>query len=111
MKTLKELNARFVGAGGEGVFNADGSPAPQRTGVGVALDCPCGKCDEYHWLFVPFTNPIDGGPAVEHLGRPTWQRTGDTIETLTLSPSILRSIEKGGCGWHGYIENGQVRTC
>ena len=44
-------------------------------------------------------------------GEPTWQRTGDTFETLTLHPSILRSPQKGGCGWHGWVTNGEVRSC
>lgn len=108
MKRLTELNARFVGAGGEGIFNADMTPAPARKGVGVALDCPCGKCDNLHWLYVPFKNPIDGGPPFEG-NHDTWSRSGDSIDTLTLSPSIFRNPARGGCGWHGYIENGAVR--
>jgi hypothetical protein len=54
---------------------------------------------------VPFANPIDGGPQLERHG---WQRTGDTFETLTLTPSILRARARGGCGWHGFITNGAV---
>lgn len=100
---LAELNAEFLGAGGEGIFRADGSPAPQRDGVGVMLDCPCQSCGER--LYVPFANPIDGGESVEPRG---WERTGDTIETLTLRPSIWRHPDKGGCGWHGWVTNGEV---
>ena len=105
---LIELNPRFLGAGGEGITNADGLPAPEREGVGVIFTCPCGKCDEFHECYVPFTNPLDGGSPID--GHPTWQRTGDTFETLTLTPSILRSVNKGGCGWHGFITNGEVLT-
>ncbi len=35
-----------------------------------------------------------------------WQRTGETFETLTLSPSVDAS--RAGC-WHGFITNGEVR--
>jgi len=34
-----------------------------------------------------------------------------TFETLTLTPSILRTPEKGGCGWHGFVTNGEIITC
>ncbi len=37
-----------------------------------------------------------------------WQRTGETFDTLTLTPSIHSRKEKGGCGWHGFITNGEV---
>ena len=87
---LTDLNAHFLGAGGPGITSKDGSPVPERRGVGVALDCPCGCGVE---CYVPFGT-----------------RTGYTIETLTLRPSVLRSADKGGCGWHGYITNGQAVT-
>lgn len=128
---LTDLNPQFLGAGGEGVSQRGPDPcpqctgagcdachrtgkqyvpAPERHGVGVLLTCPCGNCDEFHDLYVPFENPIDGGPALES-GHPKWKRTGDTFDTLTLTPSILRSKEKGGCGWHGYITAGEVTSC
>lgn len=100
---LVDLNPRFIGSGGEGVTSADGSPAPERTGVGVILDCPCG-CG--HDLYVPFANPLDGGAALE--ARHGWQRTGETFETLTVKPSIHRV--GNSCGWHGWITNGEVTT-
>lgn len=102
---LTTLNPKFLGAGGPGISNADGSPAPKRHGVGIIMDCPCGDADEGHQLYVPFKNPIDGGTSVEPRG---WDRTGDTFDTLTLSPSILRTT---GCKWHGWIRNGEVTSC
>jgi len=80
-----------------------------RAGCGVQCDCPCGNpaCLP---LFVPFLNPLDGGPPfhVSATGEPWgWQRTGDTFETLTLTPSIQR-MDKDGCRWHGFITNGEV---
>lgn len=103
---LKTLNARFIGAGGDGVFNADGSPAPVRTGVGVIMDCPCG-CDSP--LYVPFSNPLDGGQALETKHH-TWHRIESTIERLTLAPSVLRG-EPCPSRWHGFIIDGEARQC
>ncbi len=99
---LTELDARFVGSGGEGVWNADGTPAPKRSGIGVVMNCPCGTHGEDNPLYVPFKNPIDGGPMLP--GDHGWNRTGETLETLTLTPSIQRLGE--GCRWHGFITNG-----
>lgn len=104
---LRDLDARFVGAGGEGVFKADGSPAPKRKGVGLSFKCPCGKThDEYDRVYVGFENPIDGGPTLD--GRaPKWHRTGETIDDITLTPSIQR-MDPGGCRWHGFVTNGEA---
>jgi Family of unknown function (DUF6527) len=107
---LTDLNPQFLNAGGEHCYTRDAEtgallPAPERKGVGVVFDCPCGNHDEEHRCFVPFKIAIDGMPSGEPKG---WQRTGDTFETLTLEPSILRI---GGCGWHGWIRNGEVVTC
>jgi hypothetical protein len=106
---LTDLNPSFIGAGGEGV-TMHGQPMPIRNGVGLVLDCPCG-CDSA--LYVPFANPLDGGPPLDVKG---WQRTGENFETLTLTPSILRVKRKDtagvehGCGWHGFITRGEVQT-
>lgn len=106
---LTDLHPEWMGAGGEGISNADGTPAIPRQGVGILLDCPCGTCDEFHQLYVPFANPLDGGPPLQTGKNNGWQRTGDTFETLTLTPSILRT-RPHGCGWHGFITNGDVLT-
>jgi len=73
------------------------------TGVGLIFDCPCGKCGAP--CHVMFRNPISGLPYAD---RPSWERAGDTFDTLTLAPSIHRDPKLGGCGWHGYIRNGEV---
>lgn len=129
---LVDRHPEFLSSGGEGVFqrtdrlcavcNGEGSrlgcdachdsgreyePAPLRTGVGVQFDCPCGAPD-CPPVYVPFLNPLDGGPALEPRG---WQREGDTFDTLTLTPSILRRHDLGGCGWHGFVTRGEVLTC
>ena len=106
---LTGLNPSWVGSGGPGV-TLNGKPVLRREGVGLMCDCPCGcgTADEGRALYVAFANPLDGGPPEISPGEPTWQRVGDTFETLTLTPSILRSVEKGGCGWHGHIRQGEV---
>lgn len=107
---LSELNPEWVN-------QHDGS-----RGIGIELDCPCGKCG--FRLVVLFEVALDGKPVPgNHAAR--WGRTGDTFETLTLSPSIQRvrldrrtpeSWAKhplgswpGDCAWHGYIEAGAIR--
>ncbi len=103
---LLDLNPSFIGSGGEGVSDKDGNPVPERHGIGVVFDCPCG-CDSR--CFVPFSNPLDGNPP--HPSYSTaWARTGETFEVLTLTPSILRVKDRGGCGWHGFITAGEIIT-
>lgn len=36
-----------------------------------------------------------------------WDVSGTGLEDLTLSPSVLII---GGCGWHGFITNGEVTS-
>lgn len=101
---LTDLNPRWVGHGGEGIRDREGNAVPERTRIAVAFDCPCGcgtRC------MIPFTNPPDGGPALHST---TWDREGETFESLTLRPSILRA-DPDGCRWHGFITNGEIQTC
>ena len=39
-------------------------------------------------------------------GFPRWKAQGSGFEDLTLTPSVQIV---GGCGWHGYITDGEVR--
>ena len=134
MVNLIDLDPRWVGAGGEGIFHQSDDPcpecqgvgcstchqsgklyvpAPERHGVGISFLCPCPICvekrtgdpdeDYYLRVFVSFKNPLDGGPPHDPRPKAQWDRTGETFETLTLRPSILRL---GGCAWHGFITNG-----
>jgi hypothetical protein len=110
---LTSLNPRWARVGGEGIFNADGTPAVERLGVGISFDCPCDICvgkrngtdsDFYLRHTIMFDNPLDGQTLWEGSpNRPTWRRKGETFETLVTAPSILSDVAKGGCGWHGYI--------
>ena len=102
---LTDLNPEFLGNGGSGVRDKDGNEVRHRPAIGLALDCPCGGGER---MFVAFENPLDGGPRLEGMGA-YWKRTGDTFETLTLTPSLQRRDPKG-CRWHGSIENGAIRN-
>lgn len=100
---LIDLNPAFVGSGGDGITDSNGDPVPERTGIGLAFDCPCG-CGTR--AYVSFENPMDGKPPTES-AHPIWVRNGETFEDLTLSPSILRS-DPDGCSWHGFIRDGAI---
>jgi hypothetical protein len=100
---LTDLNPSWVGYGGEGMM-MNSQPIPRRERTAIEFDCPCG-CD--HRVCIPFANPEDGqGPVYSGLG---WQRTGETFDDLTLTPSIQRELP-ARC-WHGYVTNGEVSTC
>lgn len=116
---LADLNAKFWGATDTGwpLVNPDG----QRHGLGVTFECPgtcCAGKETRQRIAVAFLNPIDGGPMPKDQRR-GWKRTGDTIETLTLTPSINAhdvelvdadgnvTAEKWG-HWHGFITNGAI---
>jgi len=75
-----------------------------RTGMGLTFLCPHCKTQ---YLGVWFSNPLDGGAqATPDLNpAPRWLRTGDTFETLTLTPSIDASASGH---WHGHIHNGEI---
>lgn len=41
-------------------------------------------------------------------GKPSrWNVTGDSFENLSTTPSI--HLKGSGCGWHGFITNGEIR--
>ena len=103
---LVDLDPRWVGSGGEGIRNADGSTVPRREGIAVSFRCPCGNGER---VMIPFTNPLDGKPS-DYPNDEAWDRMGDTFETLTLRPSLQRA-DPGGCNWHGYLTDGVFRSC
>ena len=78
-----------------------------RFGMACSFWCPCclGVAGKETRLAVWFANPIDGLPPTDDATN-LWHRTGETFETLTLSPSIDAS--KHG-HWHGFLVNGEVR--
>lgn len=111
---LADCNAHFVES--EGVECA------------VYFECPEGHEDCKH--VTPFAPALDGSAARWSSQGPIWQRTGDTIETLTLSPSIRRiprypdraaAVAAGRlpehvsetmlCALHIFIRNGAIEFC
>jgi hypothetical protein len=102
---LIDLHPRWIQSGGAGITDKDGKPIPERRGIGIVFDCPCG-CESP--CFVPFSNPLDGRPADR--AQPLWKRTGETFETLTLKGSIRRIAFQGSCAWHGFVTNGEIKT-
>ncbi len=133
---LTDLRPNWVSHGGEGVYmrgpnyeevrsrneepsidNGGFLPIPRRDRIGISFDCPCGKkinedSPDAEWhsrIYIMFRNPEDGlGPVNLQQPHASWEREGTTFETLTIKPSILR---KGGCGWHGWVTNGEVTSC
>ncbi len=101
---LTELNPRWLFHGGEGV-TMHGEPVPLRERVGITFDCPCGCKNP---LSLIFANPVDGGLPVQ--ASPNWTRSGDEFETMSLMPSILRTL---GCpnSWHGFVTAGNIVHC
>jgi hypothetical protein len=117
---LVDLNPKWM----EGRYaGADGAIC------GVRFDCPEGHADCWH--AIPFT-PDLAGVAREswQTNGAVWQRVGDTFETLSLSPSILRvpqfvsreaAIAAGcipeyitdstTCAFHGFVTNGAITFC
>jgi hypothetical protein len=77
----------------------------KREGMGISFDCPHCRIQR---LGVWFSNPIDGG--IPQSAPALWKRTGDTFETLTLSPSVNTTETRIDIPshWHGFIQDGYV---
>ena len=68
---------------------------------GYAIACP--GCGSRSFLAIGPDNP-----------HPRWSvESGDVAipSTVTLSPSIVHTVERGGCGWHGYLRTGVFTPC
>ena len=67
----------------------------------VRFRCPRCRTD---WVRVPWTGPV------------TWERSGDSLDTLTLRPSVnfthvLPDSVVGHpvrCNWHGWVTNDEA---
>ena len=95
----------------------------------IMFECPEGHEDHEDCKHViPFTPALDGSPTERYGAQ--WQRTGDTFETLSLTPSIARRprhasreaaiaagciaeyvTESMLCAFHGFITNGEITFC
>ncbi len=97
---------------------------------GIQFECPEGhaRC----WHSIPFTPDLSGAPRPSwQQNGAVWQRTGDTFEVLTLSPSIRREPvfasraaaladptvnpeyleDTHFCALHIFIKNGAIEFC
>lgn len=97
---LAQLNPRWVG-----IHNFDPNSIYH---IGISFDSPTTG----QRLAVLFTPAIDPDGLAQKYGWPDffpdrlkWGRTGDTFETLTLTPSIDASAHGE---WHGFITKGEV---
>ena len=99
-----------------------------RHGQGLTFECPCCRgTPNAVRLAAAFAPTLDGGPPInltpkvlfpalwpppEAPGTSTvppgihWQRSGETFEDLTLSPSIDASAAGH---WHGFVTSGAIR--
>jgi hypothetical protein len=96
---LTELEPSFVGEYTVGGLHL----LPNINGAqGVLFRCPKPGCS--HRIVVWFSNP-SGTPPVPPEAQPLarWQVSGESLATLTLSPSINIPGD-----WHGFIQNGQM---
>ena len=95
----------------------------------VYFECPEGHDNCRH--VIPFTPALDGTTQpVKQTNGVQWERTGDTFETLTLTPSIRRTQRYANreaalaagcledhlddslfCAFHGFIKNGAIEFC
>lgn len=137
MPSLQELEAVFVRyeehidhwtrvLGDPGAWR-DGDPTEEVTGPraytildvpfaeaqGIEFQCPAcfvtnGGSIGTHWCNVTFADrgvPDQLGSHNQE-GKPTrWVATGSSLADLSTQPSIQLA---GGCGWHGYITNGNA---
>ena len=86
------------------------------TSTGLQFRCP--RCRQTR-IVVPIDPPIGPGPVDPSLNARgiVWRRTGETIDTITLTPSIdskhvnfnddppHNPVE---CHWHGWVQNGHT---
>lgn len=77
----------------------------------ITFDCPEGHDGCRH--VIPLTPALDGAPQTSpQRNGAQWARTGDTFETLTLTPSIRRiPNDAEDCAFHGFITAGQITFC
>lgn len=71
---------------------------------GVCFQCP--KCchNGGHYVLCWFKDR--GIPDDKVPGPGRWTPTGTCIADLSLTPSVL--LSGAGCGWHGFVTNGDV---
>ena len=118
---LSELEATFVGRFVKGWVNGGNKIGESHRELesvdgaqGVQFVCP--KCGN-HSILCWFKNPRNASPVPNdtYPGPGRWTFTGDTIDTLTLDPSVdLSKVTPENpagpdrCYWHGSVKNGDA---
>jgi len=77
-----------------------------RFGGAYALTCPNEACDQgvHAW-----DHAWDCRPNARKCSGTCWNWSGSPEDgTLTAQPSLHVLAEKGGCGWHGWLRNGEM---
>lgn len=106
-----ELSPKFIKSNSEGGWRAVDSADDAD---GVMFLCPLcyqrngGSVGTHQVVIWDLTVPIS--PLFSGPGR--WALEGETLGSLSLSPAApgrAHSVHlQGGCGWHGYVTNGQA---
>lgn len=107
-----DRKTRLVDCNPKWVEHGKWTGQPEGIKCGIVFDCPEGHPGCSH--AIPFTPALDG-QAVKtwQSNGAQWQRSGDTFETLILTPSIRRSPvpEYDECALHIFIKNGNIEFC
>ena len=74
--------------------------------TGYGLTCPNETCEQgVH----PWDHAYDCPRRGEADAPPCWSWSGSIEDgTLTATPSLHVLVERGGCGWHGFLRNGEM---
>jgi hypothetical protein len=96
---LVDLGPQFVQIADDGGFRHVETVAEAH---GARFACPCG-CGVTIFVCI-----ADRGVPEKFGQGLRWAATGKDYSDLTLTPSI--QILRPGCGWHGFITNGEVRN-
>jgi len=97
---LTDLGAKFVQWTPTGYTELDSSA---RGANGIFFLCP--TPGHAHGILLWFNNPLDCPLAPpEAPPRSRWPRMGETLDTLSLAPSINVSHD-----WHGYVIDGRIQ--
>ena len=108
------FEAEFIGRANEqGGFTRQGVAIDGAQGVFLWCPCAFGHDEHAHGLVIPFANPRGAPACPENFGpksrdgshRPRWNMIGDSLDTLTLTPSV--DVGTPSC-WHGFITLGEV---
>lgn len=80
--------------------------------AGYSICCP--RCLQVHsWTGALNCPKVPGTTWCAHNGTGScWNWSGSAEEgTLTATPSLHCLLDKGGCGWHGFLTGGVMKHC